>query len=118
MESVVLGVNYPDTVYEEYSPDNAEGYKDGDVIITPYTGYTVRTFKNKYDKETKELIIREEDQVSIYKKRDKVVVKIVRPTEPPTEPPAPPAAPDTSTETPPDSSSTQTPPDTSSTETP
>ena len=118
MESVVLGVNYPDTVYEKYSPDNAEGYKDGDVITTPYTGYTVRTFKNKYDKETKELIIREEDQVSIYKKRDKVVVKIVRPTEPPTEPPAPPAAPDTSTETPPDSSSTQTPPDTSSTETP
>ena len=93
MEYVVLGSQSPDTIYKEYAPNNAEGYRDGQVITSPYTGYTVRTYKNKYNKETKELIVREEDQVSVYRKRDKVVVKIVTPTEPPAEEPAVPEAP-------------------------
>ena len=87
MEYEVIGSQSPETVYREMYPDNIDGYEDGDVITTAYKGYTVRTYKLKYDKETKELISREEDRVSRYKKRDKVIAKIIPyPTEPPAEP--------------------------------
>jgi vancomycin resistance protein YoaR len=98
MEYVVLGANHPTTIYQEYAPDNSEGYEGGEVITTPYTGYSVQTYKNKYDKKTKELIVREADRYSVYKKRDQVIVKIVHPTESPTEAP-----------TTPDESSSETP---------
>lgn len=88
MEYEVIGTNGPTTVYEEYPPNNPEGYKDGEVIQTAYKGYWVNTYKNKYDKETGELIVREFDQMSAYKKRDKIIAKIVQPTEPPAEAPA------------------------------
>ena len=87
MEYEITGTNGPTTVYEEYPPDNPEGYKDGEVIQTAYKGYWVNTYKNKYDKETGELIVREFDQKSAYKKRDKIIAKIVQPTEPPAESP-------------------------------
>ena len=89
MDYVVIGSESPETIYQEYEPDNEKGYKDGDVITTAYTGYTVRTYKEKYDKKTHELISREEDRVSRYKKRDKVIAKVEQPTEPPTEAPDP-----------------------------
>lgn len=79
-----------ETVYEEYAPDNAEGYYDGQVLVTPYTGCDVKTYKCKYDKQTNELISRDYYATSYYEKRDRVVCKIVDPsaTEPsePTEP--------------------------------
>ena len=89
MRYETIGSESPETIYEEYAPDNAEGYRDGEVIQTSYKGWTVRTYKMKYDKETKELISEEEDRVSRYKKRDKIIAKIIYPTEPPTDPPAP-----------------------------
>ncbi len=89
MEYETIGSQSPETIYQDYAPDNAEGYEDGDVITTAYKGYTVRTYKLKYSKETDELISREVDRVSKYKKRDKVVVRIIQPTEPPTEAPDP-----------------------------
>lgn len=85
MEYEVLGYQYYETVTEVYAPGNPEGYRDGQVIQTPYRGCTVRTYKLKYDKETKELISKEEDRVSTYKKRDRIVVSIQAPTEPPAE---------------------------------
>ncbi|MBR3973687.1 MAG: VanW family protein [Oscillospiraceae bacterium] len=87
MEYETLSNTYATTVYEEHAPNNPEGYKDGQVIQTAYNGCTVQTYKCKYDKETKELISREEEALSKYKKRDKIICKIV--TEPaPTEAPA------------------------------
>ncbi len=87
MEYEVIGSKSYETVYEEYPEDNnPEGYKDGEVIQTPYRGYTVKTYKCKYDKETDELIDREFDRTSVYKNRDKIIAKIVKETEPPTEP--------------------------------
>ena len=87
IEYQIIGSEAPETIYKDFEPDNEEGYKNGQVITTPYTGYTVKTFKLKYDKETKELISREVDQISRYKKRDKVVARVNVPTEPPTEAP-------------------------------
>ena len=89
MEYKVLAYYSYDSVTEVYPPDNAEGYVDGEVIQTPYQGCSVQTYKLKYDKVTKELISREEDQYSKYKKRDRITVSIQAPTEPPTEAPAP-----------------------------
>ncbi len=87
MEYEVIGSQSADTVYEEYPENNKEGYRDGEVIQTAYRGYTVKTYKCKYDKETDELISREYDRTSTYKKRDKIIAKIVKETVPPTEEP-------------------------------
>lgn len=88
MEYEIIGYSTAGSVVEVYPPDNPEGYKDGEVIQTAYNGCTVQTYKLKYDKQTKELISKEEDQLSKYKKRDKITVSIQAPTEPPTEAPA------------------------------
>ena len=85
MEYEIIGSEAPETIYEDMEEDNPEGYKDGEVIQTPYKGYWVNTYKLKYDKETGELISREFDRESIYKKRDKIIAKIVK-TPDPTEP--------------------------------
>ena len=73
----------------------AAGYKDGQVIQTPYTGYSVNTYKIKYSKETKEEISREKEAYSKYKSRNKVTVSVVpdptQPTQPSTEATTPPA---------------------------
>ena len=91
METDVLYYTSYDEVTEVYPEDNPEGYSDGEVIQTPYRGAAVQTYKLKYDKVTKELISREEDQKSVYKKRDRIVVSIKEKEEPPKEttPPTP-----------------------------
>lgn len=89
MEYDVLYYTNYEEVHESYPPDNAEGYYDGEIIQTPYRGVAVQTYKLKYDKVTKELISREEDQKSVYKKRDRIVVSIVEPPKETTPAPAP-----------------------------
>ena len=94
--------NYEDEVVV-YPSNNSEGYYDGEVIQTPYRGAAVQTYKLKYDKVTKELISREEDQKSVYKNRNRITVSIQDPTEPPKETtPTAPTTPTTPT-TPPSS---------------
>ena len=89
MTNEVIGSQSPDTVYKEFEPGNSQGYKDGQVITTAYKGYTVNTYKEKYDKETDELISRDFDRTSKYKKRDQVIVKIVKPEPKPEPEPTP-----------------------------
>ena len=103
MEIEVLETIEPETIVQTMTPDNEKGYQDGQVIQTPYTGFKVKTYKCKYDKETNKLISREVEATSIYKKRDKIVVAIENPaTEPPeTEAPTTPTDPPEPT-TPPD----------------
>jgi len=112
METDVLYYTNYDEVTEVYPENNSEGYYDGEVIQTPYRGVAVQTYKLKYDKETKELISREEDQKSVYKKRDRIVVSIEKAKEPePTPTPTPTPDPEpTPTPTPtPDPEPTPTP---------
>ena len=59
--------------------DNAEGYKNGDVISTPYTGYEVNTYLIRYDANTNKEISRDFIANSVYNKRDKVICKIETP---------------------------------------
>ncbi len=79
MESVTLSTKKYETVYEEHSPDNKYGYKDGQELVSPYTGYKVNAYKCKYSKETNALISRELESVNNYSKRDRLLVKIVDP---------------------------------------
>lgn len=90
MEYEVTATQNPTTVTETMTAEEAakKGYRDGQVIQTAYKGYTVNTYKVKYDKETGELISRDFDRTSKYKKRDKIVVSIKKETPPPTDPPA------------------------------
>ncbi len=62
--------------YREMSADNAQGYKDGDYIVDPYTGYDVETYKSKYDKQTKALLSKDLVDRSNYRKRDAIICKI------------------------------------------
>ena len=91
MEGKVVEVLNPETVYEEYTEEEAKakGVKDGQVKQQPITGYTVYSYKCKYDKETDELISRDYEATSNYVKKDKIVIKVTKaPTEPTvTEPP-------------------------------
>ena len=122
MEYEILGVSYPET--KEIKVDPGSGHKDGEVKTTAYTGYTVQSYKLKYDRETDELISREKEAYSAYSKRDKVVYRVkgaeTKPTEtkpthttPPatTEPPAtvPTTPPETTT---PPTTAPTTPPET------
>lgn len=96
-----------DVVYKEYPPDNQEGYEHGDVIITPYTGYTVKTYKKLINRETEKTIKTVFITDTKYSKRDKVICLIVDPTQ--TTPPE---------TTPPETSPAETtPPETTPTET-
>lgn len=63
-------------IYQTMSPNNKEGYKNGDYIVEPYTGYTVKAYRCKYSNETKELLSRELIDKSVYRKRDGVICKI------------------------------------------
>ena len=83
MEYEVLGVSYPETKEIEVEPGS--GHKDGEVKTTPYTGYTVQSYKLKYDRETDELISREKEAYSVYSKRDKEVYRVKEEETKPTE---------------------------------
>ena len=87
MEAKIVEVLNPKTVEETYTEADAkaQGYKDGQVKQQPVTGYTVYSYKCKYDKETDELISREYEATSNYVKKDKIVIVVESDeTEPPT----------------------------------
>ena len=73
-------------VYEDYKWDNKEGYKDGEVLQTAYTGRTVKSYRQKFDKATDKLISSEYEATSRYKSRDKIIARV----EPKPEPTVPP----------------------------
>ncbi len=76
LESEIVRKESYSITYETLPANNAEGYKEGDYITTPYTGYTAKAYRCKYSNETKELISRELIGKSVYKKRDAVICKI------------------------------------------
>ncbi|MDR0890422.1 MAG: VanW family protein [Oscillospiraceae bacterium] len=61
--------------YEKYSK-----FKDGDVISTAYTGYTIETYMYKYDANGNEISCTFIDYTK-YHKRDKEIAKLVEETE-------------------------------------
>ena len=88
----ITGYITPNEVIEEHGPDS--GYYDGQVLEPGTTGYTIRSYRYRYDRETDELISKDFIALSSYMTEDRVIVKIIggkdetEPTEPdvPTEP--------------------------------
>ena len=118
MEYEVLGIRDYETIYEDYPEDNEDGYKDGDIVQSPYVGYTVKTYRCKYSKETDELLSRDYEATSRYNVRDLIIARVssgeteapsedpsetpsTDPTESPTETPAETQAPTEDPTTPP-----------------
>lgn len=76
MEYEILSEESCTTTYKTMSANNAEGYKNGDYIVVPYKGYSVKTYRCKYDKQTNEQISRQLEDSSDYRKRDGVICEI------------------------------------------
>lgn len=77
----ITKVDKPDTKYQIYTSDNLMDYEDGDVLVAGATGYTVKTYKLKYDRETRKLLTKEFITTTYYKTVDRVEVKIEDPEE-------------------------------------
>ena len=80
LEDKVISSTPYSTTYKTMSENNPDGYRNGDVITTGYTGYVVETYRIKYSKSTG-LQIQEDENTryittSTYKSRDEVVCKI------------------------------------------
>ena len=75
-------------VYQDYKYNNKEGYVDGEVLQTAYTGRTVKSYRQKFDKSTDKLISSTYEATSRYKTRDKIIARVEAPPPPPTQPPA------------------------------
>lgn len=110
MSYTVAETYEPETEYVEYSADS--GYTDGEVIRSGSRGYLIKTYKNKYSRESGKLLNKEFVTNSTYKKVNAIVAQVAAPaTEPtvpettpaettpptvaPTDPPAEPTAPET-----------------------
>ncbi len=76
----------PETIYQSMDKDNVYGYKDGQVLQTAHTGYTVEVYYCRYDAETNTLIGRDLLYEIRYEKCDQVVVRIESGEPKPTEP--------------------------------
>ena len=88
MEYEITKVYEPEIEYQDFAHDNAEGYKDGDIIKKGTTGYYVKTYKVKYSIDSGKLMSRDFAANSQYKVVNTVVARVAPPpTEPPTEPP-------------------------------
>ena len=117
MEAKTVEILNPETIEETYTAAEAraKGYTNGQVKQQPITGYTVYSYKCKYDKETDELISRDYEATSNYVKKDKIVIVVTpEPTEPPatqapTTPPTTPPATEAPTPPPTDPTATNPP---------
>ena len=89
VETVVTDTAKIKTVYEDFEFDNKEKHKDGDVLQEGIAGFTVKTYKYKYDKATGDLISKDYIATSQYDGREQIVARVApeETTEPPTEPP-------------------------------
>lgn len=95
----------PVTEYKDFPYDNAEGYKDGDVIQEGLTGYLVKTYKIKYDIASGKELSRDFVTNSQYPSLNKIVARVE--AEPVTEPPTIPTEPPTEATRPPETQATE-----------
>ena len=80
----------PKIIYEEFPYDNAEGYKDGDVIQEGRNGSQVKTYRCRYDKQSGDLVARDYITTSTYASQDKIIARVSPPVVE-TTPEAPPS---------------------------
>lgn len=76
MEYEVLSTIPFSVTYKTLPANNPDGYREGDYITSPYTGYNVKTYRCKYNKENDTLISKDFEVDSTYRSRDAVICKI------------------------------------------
>ncbi len=76
LDSVVVSMSRPNTIYQNMVEGNDFGYVDGQVIQSGIMGYEVQLFLCKYDPESGALIERTLLETVSYGKRDELVVRI------------------------------------------
>lgn len=117
VESDTTATSAPNTEYIDFAFDNPEGYRDGDVIQVGVSGFTVKTYKLKYNKASGELMAKDFEANSHYESITEIVARVAPepttapttvPTVPPTEP-LPTAPPADLPVTPPESTPATTP---------
>lgn len=104
LEYSIAKATDPKTEQKEFPFKNDGGYKDGDVIQEGVTGYTVKTYKVKYDSATNEQLSKDYIATTEYKAVDKIIAKVLpeettAPTEAPTTTPPTTTAPPTTVPT-------------------
>lgn len=70
-----------ETEYKIMEANNKEGYKDGDRIVSPHSGYYVESYIYKYELDSDKLISKEYIDDSTYRVRNAVICKIETPTD-------------------------------------
>lgn len=81
MDYEITATKAPKTEYKDFKADNKEGYKDGDVVREGVKGYSVKTYKLKYDNATGELISRDFVANTTYQSVSKVIARVEEPEE-------------------------------------
>lgn len=76
LQSQIVAELTPETIYQTMAKDNILGYKDGDVLVEPITGYVIDTYMNRLDKTTGALLTTKSIDTAHYSKRDQQVVAI------------------------------------------
>lgn len=76
VESEIISKKDFGTTEKTMKENNTEGYRNGDVIVKGYTGYTIKTYRCKYDKQSGKQLSRKLEDTSTYRVRDEVVCKI------------------------------------------
>lgn len=71
-----------ETEYQVMEANNKGGYKNGDVIVSPHSGYYVESYIYKYELDSDKLISKDYIDDSRYRVRNKVVCKIEGTTTP------------------------------------
>lgn len=70
-----------ETEYKDFPYDNAEGYRDGDVLQEGQDGYQVKSYAVRYDKETDKRITSDYVATSTYEAGKRVVARVEKPAE-------------------------------------
>lgn len=89
LSAATTAATQPETETKDFPYDSTEGYKEGDVIQEGTIGYTVKTYKVKYDRSTNKELSRDYITTTNYPMVKKIVAHILpqettAPTEPPT----------------------------------
>lgn len=80
--ATVINKTAYETEYQVMDANNKEGYKNGDVIVSPHSGYYVESYIYKYELDSDKLISKDYIDDSRYRVRNKVVAKIEGSTTP------------------------------------
>lgn len=98
IETEIVKTYNPTTLFLTLPADNAAGYKAGDIVVSPISGYSIKTYRCFYDIRTGTLTSRELLNQSFYEKRNQVVVKIETTETPDPTDPTDPSQPSDSSE--------------------